>query len=188
VRHYPLAARLNHGSSLAAALTPQGFSVENASYQCVRESGKSGAGNPESVSCYYVSRSAQSLLSTATPPPPIFQLDERDILVHLGCTPASPGPLYYGFSPYLYGFDAASAAQMLPGGQLTDTPNHLETRQPSFQNSSKAHAPRCEVFGSSIMLGNSCTRSKCKPSRCASHTSRANLALTSPDVNVALVR
>jgi hypothetical protein len=102
------------------ALQLKGYVAHPGVYECIEESGASGAGNPESNTCYI-----KLNISNTTLPPNIFQLDETDVLLYLGCAPEAPGPLYYGWSPYLVGFTFLDALQKRPGGQMCDSLNHL---------------------------------------------------------------
>lgn len=108
-----LAERNAARANVAAAMAPLGYKAVTGNYTC--QTGTSGASNPESVSCFYDLGNKLKL--------PVFQLEETDVLVYIGCAPRAPGPLYWGFSPYLMAFNALNLLTMRPGGQLVDSVN-----------------------------------------------------------------
>ena len=81
-------------------------------FQCLEESGGSGAGNPESNTCF-VTFNQSTVLNKKLPY--VLQLEERDAILYVGCNPAaSEPPLYYGWSPYLFGFDLLHGLRGIP--------------------------------------------------------------------------
>jgi hypothetical protein len=130
-------------------LQSKGYEVVHSGiFHCIEETGGSGAGNPESNSCYVdldisesgaiqtrngVSGSATHM-KTATNSLHTFQLEETDVLLYLGCAPESPGPLYYGWTPYLWGFTMEEAQIGRPAGQMVDSLNHLSMKNTNATN------------------------------------------------------
>lgn len=110
-------------TSVASALSSQGYSTKHGLHRCVGESGGAGAGNPESNSCFFEFPQfpfSKTFLNKT------FQIHHTsDVLVYVGCAPAKPGPLYFGFTPYLAGFNALSAVKQKPFGQMVDSLNQL---------------------------------------------------------------
>jgi hypothetical protein len=108
-------------TQLTSALTTTGPHLALAStgnYSCATAG---GTGNPESVTCLISHPAASGGGAAATR----WQLEKRDALVLIHCAPALPGPLYFGWTPYLVGFDLATALLQRPGGQLVDSLNQL---------------------------------------------------------------
>jgi hypothetical protein len=110
-------------SSVSADLERKGYTLSKGVFVCVEESGAKGAGNPESNTCYV--QFNRTMQGAPTLPANDFQLAETDVLLYMGCAPAPPGPMYYGFSPYLSGFTLADTYRGRPTGQMGDSLNHL---------------------------------------------------------------
>jgi len=109
--------RANIREEVAGLLGAQGYEAvsDNGNWSCSVASSSAGAGNPESVTCQFTFGSKGS---------PLLQIDPTEVIIHLMCAPET-SPLYFGFTPYLLGFDALSLAQFKPAGQIVDTLNHL---------------------------------------------------------------
>ena len=111
-------------NDISAAMEGKGFAVANGLFECLEESGGAGAGNPESNSCFVMFNQSNNLLNDKAKY--VLQLEDRDAVLYLGCNPnAVHAPLYYGWSPYLFGFDIFHGLKGLPGGQLGDSLNQL---------------------------------------------------------------
>jgi hypothetical protein len=86
-------------ATVTQSLKVHGYTASQGTYSCDEESGGSGAGNPDSNTCLFKFPANESPGMGAVGLP-IFQLSSvSDVVLYLGCAPASPGPLYYGFTP-----------------------------------------------------------------------------------------